>query len=463
MNILQIVSGGIAAYKAIDLTSQLVKQGHNVKVILTNNAKQFVTELPFQTLTKNKVYTDTFTEINEKEIQHIDLGKWADKIIVAPATANLISKFANGLADDLASSLMLAVRNFNKIFIIPAMNTAMYENPIIQENIKKLSRLGFNLIEPASGLLACGDVGKGKFPSTDTIISSILFESNNDLLNKTVLITAGPTKEFIDPFRCFTNPSSGKMGIALANECAKRGAKVILVTGVDIKPQHPNIVVEKIVSTEDMYNVVKNKFLDCDIIIKAAAVSDYTPIEVFNKKVKKQDGDLSIKLKRTPDILRYVGENKKDNQIVIGFAAETNSLLEYAMEKIEKKHLDYIVANDISKNDIGFGSDNNEVYIIDKFDKITKIDKNSKDNVARAIVNDPKLLICDEPTGNLDPEMSMEIMKVLEEINEKRGTTILMATHDKEIVNKMQKQVITLKEGRLISYQKKGKYHNEIS
>ena len=387
MNILQIVSGGIAAYKAIDLTSQLVKQGHNVKVILTNNAKQFVTELPFQTLTKNKVYTDTFTELNEEEIQHIDLGKWADKIIVAPATANLISKFANGLADDLSSSLMLAVRNFNKVFIFPAMNTAMYENPIIQENIKKLSRLGFNLIEPASGLLACGDVGKGKFPSTDTIISSVLFESNNELLNKTVLITAGPTKEFIDPFRCFTNPSSGKMGIALANECAKRGAKVILVTGVDTKPQHPNIVVEKIVSTQDMYNVVKNNFLDCDIIIKAAAVSDYTPIEVFDKKVKKQDGDLSIKLKRTPDILKYVGENKRDNQIVIGFAAETNSLLEYAIEKIEKKHLDYIVANDISKNDIGFGSDNNEVYIIDKNKNVRKIEKSSKESIAKEILN----------------------------------------------------------------------------
>jgi phosphopantothenoylcysteine decarboxylase/phosphopantothenate--cysteine ligase len=263
----------------------------------------------------------------------------------------------------------------------------MYENPIIQENIKKLSRLGFNLIEPASGLLACGDVGKGKFPSTDTIISNVLFESNNEFLNKTVLITAGPTKEFIDPFRCFTNPSSGKMGIALANECAKRGAKVILVTGVDTKPQHPNIVVEKIVSTQDMYNVVKNNFLDCDIIIKAAAVSDYTPIEVFDKKVKKQDGDLSIKLKRTPDILKYVGENKRDNQIVIGFAAETNSLLEYAMEKIEKKHLDYIVANDISKNDIGFGSDNNEVYIIDKNKNVRKIEKSSKESIAKEILN----------------------------------------------------------------------------
>ena len=246
MNILQIVSGGIAAYKAIDLTSRLVKEGHNVKVILTNNAKQFVTELPFQTLTKNKVYTDTFTEINVEEIQHIDLVKWADKIIVAPATANLISKFANGIADDLSSSLMLAVKNFNNVFIFPAMNTVMYENPIIQDNIKKLSRLGFNLIEPESGLLACGDIGKGKFPSTDNIINTVLLKTNNDLLNKRILITAGPTKEFIDPFRCFTNPSSGKMGIALANECAKRGAKVILVTGVDIKPQHPNIIIEKI-------------------------------------------------------------------------------------------------------------------------------------------------------------------------------------------------------------------------
>ena len=177
------------------------------------------------------------------------------------------------------------------------------------------------------------------------------------------------------------------MGIALANECAKRGAKVILVTGVDIKPQHPNIIIEKIVSTEDMYNTVKNKFLDCDIIIKAAAVSDYTPIEVFDKKIKKQDGDLSIKLKRTPDILKYVGENKKDNQIVIGFAAETNSLLEYSMEKIEKKHLDYIIANDISKNDIGFGSDDNEVYIIDKNKNICKIEKSSKESIAKEIIN----------------------------------------------------------------------------
>lgn len=387
MNILQIVSGGIAAYKAIDLTSHLVKQGHNVRVILTNNAQKFVTELPFQTLTKSKVYMDTFNEINEEEIQHIDLGKWADKIIVAPATANIISKFSNGIADDLATSLMLAIRNFSKVYLFPAMNTAMYENPIIQDNFKKLSRLGFNIIEPESGLLACGDVGKGKFPSIETIINSVFLENSKDLKNKKVLITAGPTKEFIDPFRCFTNPSSGKMGIALANECAKRGAEVILVTGIDIKPQYPNILIKKIVSTEDMFNEVKSNFENCDIIIKAAAVSDYTPVEVFDKKVKKKDGELSIKLKRTPDILKYVGENKKLNQIIIGFAAETNSILEYAIEKIEKKHLDYIVANDISKKDIGFASDDNEVYIIDKNKKIRKVEKSSKEIIAREIIN----------------------------------------------------------------------------
>ena len=387
MNILQIVSGGIAAYKAIDLTSHLVKQGHNVRVILTNNAQKFVTELPFQTLTKSKVYMDTFNEINEEEIQHIDLGKWADKIIVAPATANIISKFSNGIADDLATSLMLAIRNFSKVYLFPAMNTAMYENPIIQDNFKKLSRLGFNIIEPESGLLACGDVGKGKFPSTKTIINSVFLENSKDLKNKKVFITAGPTKEFIDPFRCFTNPSSGKMGIALANECAKRGAEVILVTGIDIKPQYPNILIKKIVSTEDMFNEVKSNFENCDIIIKAAAVSDYTPVEVFDKKVKKKDGELSINLKRTPDILKYVGENKKLNQIIIGFAAETNSILEYAIEKIEKKHLDYIVANDISKKDIGFASDDNEVYIIDKNKSIRKVEKSSKEIIAREIIN----------------------------------------------------------------------------
>ena len=388
MNILLIVSGGIAAYKSIDLCSSLVKQGNNVKVILTKNAENFVTQLPFQTLTKNRVYTSTFEEIDENEIQHIDLTKWADKIIVAPATANLISKFANGIADNLASSLMLAVRDVSRIYIVPAMNTFMYRNPIIKENMNKLIKLGFNFVEPDSGLLACGDVGEGKFPSIEKIENALFQEIEKDLKDKKVLVTAGPTKEFIDPFRCLTNPSTGKMGIAIANECAKRGAEVILVSSIDDDSISNKVKKVKIISTNDMFEAVKNNFKDCDFIIKAAAVSDYTPVQVFDKKVKKQDGNLSIEFKRTQDILKYVGDNKSDNQKVIGFAAETNNLIEYAKEKIIKKNLDYIVANDISKKDIGFGSEDNEVYIIDKHDNIKKIDKNSKNNIAKAIIDE---------------------------------------------------------------------------
>ena len=388
MNILLIVSGGIAAYKSIDLCSSLVKQGNNVKVILTKNAEKFVTQLPFQTLTKNRVYTSTFEEIDENEIQHIDLTKWAEKIIVAPATANLISKFSNGIADDLATSLMLAVRDTSAVYIVPAMNTFMYRNPIIQDNMNRLIKLGFNFVEPDSGLLACGDVGEGKFPSIEKIESFVFQEVEQDLKGKKVLVTAGPTKEFIDPFRCLTNPSTGKMGISIANECARRGAEVILVTSVDNDSISNNVKKVKITSTNDMFEVVKNNFKDCDFIIKAAAVSDYTPVQVFDEKVKKQDGNLTIEFQRTQDILKYVGDNKHEGQKVIGFAAETNNLIEYAKEKIVKKNLDYIVANDISKKDIGFGSDDNEVYIIDRHDNIKKIDKSNKNNIAKAIVDE---------------------------------------------------------------------------
>lgn len=388
MNILLIVSGGIAAYKSIDLCSSLVKQGNNVKVILTKNAENFVTQLPFQTLTKNRVYTSTFEEVDENEIQHIDLTKWAEKIIVAPATANLISKFSNGIADDLATSLMLAVRDTSAVYIVPAMNTFMYRNPIIQDNMNRLIKLGFNFVEPDSGLLACGDVGEGKFPSIDKIESFVFQEVEQDLKDKKVLVTAGPTKEFIDPFRCLTNPSTGKMGISIANECARRGAEVILVSSVDNDSISNNVKKVKITSTNDMFEAVKNNFKDCDFIIKAAAVSDYTPVQIFDKKVKKQDGNLTIEFQRTQDILKYIGDNKHEGQKIIGFAAETNNLIEYAKEKIVKKNLDYIVANDISKKDIGFGSDDNEVYIIDRHDNIKKIDKSSKNNIAKAIVDE---------------------------------------------------------------------------
>ncbi len=388
MNILLIVSGGIAAYKSIDLCSSLVKQGNNVKVILTKNAENFVTQLPFQTLTKNRVYISTFEEVDENEIQHIDLTKWAEKIIVAPATANLISKFSNGIADDLATSLMLAVRDTSAVYIVPAMNTFMYRNPIIQDNMNRLIKLGFNFVEPDSGLLACGDVGEGKFPTIDKIESFVFQEVEQDLKDKKILVTAGPTKEFIDPFRCLTNPSTGKMGISIANECARRGAEVILVSSVDNDSTSNSVKKVKITSTNDMFEAVKNNFKDCDFIIKAAAVSDYTPVQIFDKKVKKQDGNLTIEFQRTQDILKYVGDNKHEGQKIIGFAAETNNLIEYAKEKIVKKNLDYIVANDISKKDIGFGSDDNEVYIIDRHDNIKKIDKSSKNNIAKAIVDE---------------------------------------------------------------------------
>ncbi|MBU0278289.1 MULTISPECIES: bifunctional phosphopantothenoylcysteine decarboxylase/phosphopantothenate--cysteine ligase CoaBC [unclassified Gemella] len=385
MNILHIVSGGIAAYKSLDLVSKLTKSGHNVKIVMTENAAKFVTELSFQTISKNFVYTDTFIEKNEKEIQHIDLNKWADKIIIAPATANIIAKIASGIADDLASTLILAVNDFSKIYIAPAMNTNMYNNPITQGNIFKLQQLGFNFIEPASGILACGDEGKGKLSDTDTIINSVLVEKK--FSNKTILVTAGATKEYIDPVRFISNPSSGKMGIAIAEEFANQGAKVYLITATDYSPINSNIEVISIVTAYDMFEEIKKYYEECDIVVKAAAVSDYTPVIKYDRKVKKQLGNIEIELERTDDILYYLGQNKKDNQILVGFAAETDNVIDYAKEKIKKKNLDFIVANDVSKKDIGFASDNNEVAIIDKYDNIYKINKTSKTNIAKSLIS----------------------------------------------------------------------------
>lgn len=385
MNILHIVTGGIAVYKAVDLTSSLIKEGHDVKVIMTENATKFITELTFQTITKKNVYTDTFFELDKQEIQHIDLVKWADKIIIAPATANIIAKIANGIADDLASTAILAVRNFSQVYIVPAMNTFMYENPITQSNIFKLQQLGFNIIEPAMGMLACGDVGRGKFPEKEVILDELLEEQK--LKGKKVLVTAGGTREYIDPFRFISNPSTGKMGIAIAEEFAKYGADVHLVSAADYKPKNTKITVHKVVSTQDMFEKVKEIYKDADYIIKSAAVSDYTPVITYDKKVKKQAGNIEIELKRTEDILKYVGQRKTKNQILVGFAAETNNIIEYAKDKIKNKNLDYIVANDISKKDVGFASDSNEVFIIDKFNNIESISKTSKQNIAKILVD----------------------------------------------------------------------------
>ncbi|MBF0710090.1 MULTISPECIES: bifunctional phosphopantothenoylcysteine decarboxylase/phosphopantothenate--cysteine ligase CoaBC [unclassified Gemella] len=390
MNILQIVSGGIAVYKAVELTRELVKSGNDVKVIMTENAKKFVTELTFQTISKNTVYVDIFMEEDKSQIQHIDLVKWADKIIIAPATANIIAKAANGISDDLASTLLLAVKDFSKIYIAPAMNTVMYENPITQSNMNRLRKLGMNFIESEIGLLACGDLGKGKLADTETILKNIY--NKKTLLNKNILVTAGPTLEYIDPVRYLSNPSTGKMGIAIAEESAKRGANVILVTSAKYKPKYNNINIISVVSTEDMFEVVKNNYENSDVVIKSAAVSDYKPVVKYDEKMKKKDENVSIELERTQDILLYLGQNK-DKQILVGFAAETNNVIEYAQDKIKKKNLDLIVANDVSKADIGFASDENEVYIIDKKNNINKIDKESKKEIGRKILDEIENLL----------------------------------------------------------------------
>lgn len=385
MNILQIVSGGIAVYKSVEVTRELFKRGDNVKVVMTENSKKFVTELTFQTISKNPVYSDTFLEEDVSQIQHIDLVKWADKIIIAPATANIIAKIANGIADDLASTLMLAVSDFTKVYIAPAMNTIMYDNPITQGNIFKLKQLGFNFIEPSEGELACGDIGKGKLAEPIEIVNSL--SDKKTLLGKKILITAGATKEYIDPVRFISNPSSGKMGISLAEEAAKRGAEVILITSADYNSKQKNLKIKKIVSANDMFLEVKKYSDTADVVIKSAAVSDYTPVIKYDKKVKKQVGNIELELERTRDILLYLGERKKKEQILVGFAAETNNIIEYAKEKIRNKNLDLIVANDVSKNDIGFGVDNNEVYIIDSGENIQKISKTSKNNIAKKILD----------------------------------------------------------------------------
>lgn len=384
MNILLIVTGGIAVYKSVDLTSAMVKEGHNVKVVMTKNARKFITELPFQSITKNAVYVDTFDEINTAEIQHIDLVKWADKILIAPATANIIAKVANGIADDIASTMLLAVRDFSQVYFAPAMNTFMYENPITQGNIFKLRQLGFNFIEPSQGVLACGDVGRGKFPEKEVILDAFL--EPRVLEGKKILVTAGATKEYIDPIRYVSNPSSGKMGIAIAEEAANLGAEVYLITSANYKASNKNINVIPIVSAADMFEEVKKLYQSCDVIIKSAAVSDYTPVITYDRKVKKQIGNIEVEFKRTEDILQYVGQRKKANQIVIGFAAETNDVENYAKDKLRRKNLDYIVANDISQKDIGFNSNENEVLIIDKYNNIERISKTSKKNIAKKLL-----------------------------------------------------------------------------
>ena len=381
------VSGGIAAYKALDVVSALRKKDIDVRVIMTESATKFVTPLPFQSLSQNMVVTDMFAEPKAYEIQHISLAKRADVFLVAPATANIIGKVANGIADDMLSTTIMATRA--KIIFAPAMNTKMYENPIVQENINKLKKLGYEFIEPASGVLACGDDGKGKLADVNTIIDSVVnalekLNTPKDLLGKNVLISAGPTQSNIDPVRFITNRSTGKMGYFIAEEAKARGANVTLVSGPTnlIPPQGVKII--NVTTNEEMKNAILDNYNNSDIVIKSAAVADYKIKEYSKEKIKKGDNDLVLTFVRDNDILKILGE-KKEHQILVGFAAESNNVVENAKKKLINKNLDFIVANDITSSDTGFASDDNKVIILSKDGEEKHLDKMSKRKVASEI------------------------------------------------------------------------------
>ena len=381
------VSGGIAAYKTANLVSDLVKHGVEVHVIMTKNATNFITPTTFEVLSGNKCIVDTFDRGFTFEVEHISLAKKADLILIAPATANIIAKLSAGIADDMLTTTVLAAKC--PILVAPAMNTNMYEHITVRNNLEKLSSYGYEIIEAASGRLACGDVGKGKLADIEVlfahIVKNIAYEK--DLAGKNVLVTAGPTIEKIDPVRFISNHSSGKMGIELAKAAAYRGAKVRLILGKTALKRPEFVDIVDVVSAQDMYEAVKEFASDSDIIIKSAAVADYRPYDVADEKMKKSDGELSIRLERTTDILKYLGENKKDNQFLCGFSMETSNLIENSKIKLEKKNLDMIVANNLKEEGAGFAKDTNKVSIITKKD-IIQTEVLSKKKVAHKILDE---------------------------------------------------------------------------
>lgn len=381
------VSGGIAAYKTANLVSDLVKHGVKVHVIMTKNATNFITPTTFEVLSGNKCIVDTFDRGFTFEVEHISLAKKADLILIAPATANIIAKLSAGIADDMLTTTVLAAKC--PILVAPAMNTNMYEHITVRNNLEKLSSYGYEIIEAASGRLACGDVGKGKLADIEVlfahIVKNIAYEK--DLAGKNVLVTAGPTIEKIDPVRFISNHSSGKMGIELAKAAAYRGAKVRLILGKTALKRPEFVDIVDVVSAQDMYEAVKEFASDSDIIIKSAAVADYRPYDVADEKMKKSDGELSIRLERTIDILKYLGENKKDNQFLCGFSMETSNLIENSKLKLEKKNLDMIVANNLKEEGAGFAKDTNKVSIITKED-IIQTEVLSKKKVAHKILDE---------------------------------------------------------------------------
>lgn len=385
-NVVIGVTGGIAAYKALDVVSGLRKQEIEAHVILTQNASEFVTPLSFETLSNNEVVTDTFKRTKSWEVEHIALAKKADLFLVAPATANIIGKVAHGIADDMLTTTIMAARC--PIVFAPAMNTAMYENVIVQENITFLKSKGYHFIEPDNGFLACGDRGKGKLAKPEDIIEVVLnlLKKSHDLEGKHILVTAGPTVEAIDPMRYITNHSSGKMGYAIAEEAARRGAVVKLISGPTTLPCPWGVERIDVGSALEMYDAVCQCFNWTDAVIKAAAVADYRPEIISSTKIKKTGEDIQLKLTRNPDILQSLGR-QKGNKVLVGFAAETNDVLEYALQKIHHKNLDFIVANNIAEENAGFKTDTNIAAIIDKEGNVKEYPLMSKRELAGIILD----------------------------------------------------------------------------
>ena len=380
------VSGSIAAYKIASLASALKKLHANVQVLMTKNAVNFINPITFESLTGNKCLVDTFDRNFQYSVEHVALAKQADVVLVAPASANVIGKIAHGIADDMLTTTVMACKC--KKIIAPAMNTNMFDNPILQDNLKILEHYGYEVISPAVGYLACGDTGAGKMPEPELLLQYILREIayEKDMQGKRVLVTAGPTQESIDPVRFITNHSTGKMGYAIAKMCMLRGAEVTLVSGPTsiAKPEFVHVV--DVVTAKEMYEEVTKRAKDQDIIIKAAAVADYRPKSVSSEKMKKKDDDLAIPMERTDDILKFLGEHKKEHQFLCGFSMETENMLENSRKKLEKKHLDMIVANNLKVEGAGFAGDTNVVTIITGQEEVS-LGKMTKEETAVHIVD----------------------------------------------------------------------------
>lgn len=380
------VTGSIAAYKIANLTSMLTKLHCDVHVIMTKNATNIINPITFETLTAHKCLVDTFDRNFNYNIEHVALGEKADVVLVAPASADVIGKMAAGIADDMLTTTILACKC--KKIVAPAMNTNMYENPVVQANLKKLKEFGMEVIEPASGMLACRVEGKGKLPSEEVLLEYILREIQfeKDMTGKKVLVTAGATQEAIDPVRYITNHSTGKMGYALAKIAMRRGADVTLITVPTNLPVPLFADVVPVVSAQEMFDAVKERAPKMDIIIKAAAVADYTPVSVSDEKIKKKDGDLSLPMRRTTDILAYLGEHRKPGQFICGFSMETENLVENSKKKLQKKNADLIVANNLRDEGAGFGTDTNVVTLVME-EGIVELPCMSKEEVAEAVLD----------------------------------------------------------------------------